>query len=321
MSLTVQVVPILDSRSVDTREFSNVPVFNGKIDNEILPPAPQPCFLGAWYRKVVSSKDYWLGIEGVIELGEFTPDPTRFNLDGKGRYMDNPGVYMGGNSLRESDAGLGLNTMYSDSDTSKNLDYSSPKYGYRPFWRYIYYEALEIDGNVRRREVNSWNVSNPRSLCYYYFPGDVLRMSVYSPIPDYLQLHIEVIKPSDNPKYVALRKKYNLIDDRPLDFYSPIFYSKGHGYSLAEFKRVNSIDQYGNEGYVAKDTTATVSKATWHEVYLYRRINGQIMKVPFNEARRASNICPNEKAITVNYNNVNKILGGENIIIHPEKVK
>ena len=57
-----------------------------------MPGETPPCFLGAWYRKG-SSKDAWLGIEGVIELGEFT-DPKRFNLDGRGRYMDVPSVYM-----------------------------------------------------------------------------------------------------------------------------------------------------------------------------------------------------------------------------------
>ena len=85
----------------------------------------------------------------------------------------------------------------------------------------------------------------------------------------------------------------------------------------AEFKRVNSIDQYGNEGFNAKPTNASMSKATWHEVYLYRRINGKLVKVPFTEDRYASNICPSEKAITVEYENVNKEIGGENITIHP----
>ena len=206
MSLTNMIVPILDSRDIDTREFDNVEVYLGDIENEVLPPSPPPCFLGAWYRKVVSSKDLWLGIEGEIQLG-------RFNLDGKGRYMDNPSVYMGGKSKFESDAGLGYNLMYDSSDTSRELDYSTPKLGYRPFWRYIYKDALDIEGNVRRREVNSWNISNPRSLCYYYFPGDIIRMSVYSPIPNYLQLRIILVKPTENPKYQEIRKRYNLKDD------------------------------------------------------------------------------------------------------------
>lgn len=318
MSLTVQVVPVLDSRDVDVSRFSDVKVYDGEIEGEIKPPVPPQCFLGAWYRKVFTSFDSWLGIEGVITLGEFTPDESRFNLDGKGRYMDNPSVYMGGKSQKESDAGLGLNLTYMSSDTSFDLDLSSPKLAYRPFWRYIYSDATDIGGNVNRREINSWNISNPRSLMYYYFPGDKIRMSVYSPLPDYLQLKIEIVTVTEIPKYRDLRKQYHLKDDKPSDFYSPIFYSKGHGYMNAEFKRVNSIDQYGNEGFHAQNTRAYVSEAVWHEVYLYRKINGQIMKVPFSQERQCSMICPNTEAVTVRY--INPQLGSESIFIHPETV-
>ena len=319
MSLTIKVVPTLDSRAVDTSRFLDLEVYQGKVQGEVLPPQAPPCFLGAWYRKVFSSTDQWLGIEGTITLGEFTPDEARFNLDGKGRYMDNPSIYMGGKSHTESDAGLGLNLSYTSSDVTGELDYSSPKLAWRPFWRYIYKEAEDTAGNVRRREVNSWNISEPRSLCYYYFPGDTIEMAVYSPLKDYLQLRIRVIKPTTIPKYVKLRKQYELPNDAPLDFYSPIFYSKGHGTDDAEFKRVNSIDQFGNEGYHAKDTKATVSEAVWHEVYLYRKIDGKLMKVPFDQARQTSMICPNEKAIDVK--TLEKEKGSEAITIHPEKVR
>ncbi|MDD4388382.1 MAG: hypothetical protein PHV87_04140 [Bacilli bacterium] len=319
MSLSVQVVPILDSRAVDVRRFTDVKVYSGEIKDEILPPAPPPCFLGSWYRKVLSSQDYWLGIEGLIELGEFTPDSNRFNLDGKGRYMDNPSIYMGGNSARESDAGLSLNVMYPTADTSYELTLASPKLGYRPFWRYIYYEASDIDGNVLRREVNSWNISHPKNLLYYYFPGDILRMSVYPPLPDYLQLRIEVVRPTAIPKYQKLRQGYQLPNNQPAAFYSPCFYSKGHGSNKAEFKRVNAIDQYGNEGYYAQPTKAKVSPAVWHEVYLYREIAGEIRKVPFAANRYSSMICPNQTAITVTP--YNPEFGGEIIKIHPEKIR
>lgn len=123
--------------------------------------------------------------------------------------------------------------------------------------------------------MNSWNVTHPKNLSYYYFPGDVLRMSVYSPLPDYLQLRIEVVKPTEIPKYAKLRRGYGLPGNRPADFFSPCFYSKGHGYDKAEFKRVNAIDQYGNEGYKAQETKARVTPAVWREVYLYREIGGE----------------------------------------------
>jgi len=242
----------------------------------------------------------------------------RFNLDGLGRSMDNPSVYMGGKAQEESDAGLGMNLTYLSNDTSQELDDSSPKLAYRPFWRYIYKDATDFSGNVTRREVNSWNISNPRSLKHYYFPGDILRMKIYSPIPNYLQLRIEVVSGTTISKYVELRKKYLLKNDMPSDFYSPIFYSSGCGHSPAEFKRVNSIDQFGNEGFNAKDTKATVSQAIWHETYLYRNVGGKLVKVPFDKNRQASMICPNKKAISVTL--IDDLVGAESIMIHPAKI-
>ncbi|HNZ50225.1 MAG TPA: hypothetical protein PK087_00630 [Bacilli bacterium] len=319
MSLRIQVVPTYDSRAFDVRPFLNPKVYRGPIVNEKAPMTSPPCFLGAWYRKVFSSFDAWLGIEGVIELGEFTPDEARFNLDGQGRYMDVPSIYMGGKSHFESDAGLGLGPTYLSNDFSMELNQSSPKLAYRPFWRYIYQDASELNGNVKRREINSWNVTNPRSVIYNYFPGDVLRMSVYSPIIDYLQLHIELIKTTTIPQYMNIRAQYHLENNRPDDFFSPLFFSKGHGIDDAEFKRVNAIDQFGNEGFHAQATKAKVSKAVWHETYLYRLLDGEIRKVPFSKARQTRMICPNNEAITVEA--LNEAIGSEAITIHPGEVK
>ena len=129
--------PTLDSRTFDTRKFDNVPLGNENDLPEYEKPV-QKCFAGAWYRKVVSPVGDWIGIEGEIELGEFIPDPKRFNLDGKGRNMDNPNLYMGGKAELESDCGIGYNLTYPSTDTSYELGLDAPKLGYRPFWRYIY---------------------------------------------------------------------------------------------------------------------------------------------------------------------------------------
>ncbi|MGD9604761.1 MAG: hypothetical protein AB7V00_01235 [Bacilli bacterium] len=317
MSLAINVIPTLDSQFIDSRKFQNAKIFYGNIENEVKPILAPKCFLGAWYRKVFSSFDYWLGMEGVIKLGEFTPDKLRFNLDGKGRYMDNPSIYMGGKSAKETDAGLNLNLSYLSDDTKDDLVLSSPKLAYRPFWRYIYNTATDVSGNVERHEINSWNVHNPRHLGNYYFPGDVIKMSVYSPMKDYLQLRIDVIEPTTNPKYVKIRNGYNLENNLPTSFLSPLFFSKGHGYEKAEFKRVNSIDQYGNEGFVAQNTNAEVSEAVWQEVYLYKEIDKTIYKIPFLQSRQTSMICPNTDAITVKNHPVDPT--GESVIIHPGK--
>ena len=107
------------------------------------------------------------------------------------------------------------------------------------------------------------------------------------------------------------------MDDSPSDFYSPLFHSQGHGVLPAEFKRVNSIDQFGNEGYHAKMTQATVSEALWHETYLYRKMEGKVYKVPMNKSRQVSMICPSEAAIQVKSLDDSK--GSESITIHPGK--
>ena len=316
-NFTKLIKPTLDSRSYDTSLFDQVEIYDGLINEEKFPEGKQKCFAGAWYHKVASEKDQWLGIEGLIRLGEFTPDEKRFNLDGYGRFMDNPSVYMGGKALEESDAGLGYNLTYLSSDTSKDLTLSSPKLGYRPFWRYIYQEVVDFNGNIERINHNSWNIAEARALCYCYFPGDLIRMKVYSPIKDYLQLRIEVVEPTKIEKYVKIRKAYNLPDDKPQDFYSPLFISSGHGHMPAEFKRVNSIDQFGNEGFYAKDTDASMSEAIWYETYLYRLIDGKLKKVPFTRTRQKVMTCPSKKAHTIVYGEGLE----ERITIHPGKAK
>lgn len=295
------------------REFTNVPVYMGKIEKEIAPQAYLPCFLGAWYRKCVSSTDAWLGIEGVVKLGEFTLDPKRISLDGKGRVMDNPSCYMGGCSEFESDAGVTWSVSFPGSDQNYTLHYTSPKFAFRPFWRNIYIE--------NGKETNKWCQNDPHQPQYYYLPGDVIRMSVYSPEDDYLQLKIEVIEPTTIEKYVKQRERYGLKDNRPSDFVSPLFISPGAGKMNAEYKRVNAIDQYGNEGYHAQMTNATVSQAYWKEVYLYREIDGQIQKVPFTKERYTSMICPSPKAVNVTEDGCDVSLGSEKISIAPANSK
>ena len=319
------IKPTLDSHYVNTDMFSDIPVYHDKINDEVKPqPAPN-CFLGAYYRKVFSAKDNWLGIEGVIKLGEFKPDDKRFGYDNRvdyKRYLDNPSIYMGGHATAESDAGLGWNTGYLTGDTSEAINYGTPRVAYRPFWRYIYSQVTDVEGNVERHNINSWNITDAKRFEYYYLPGDVIKMTVYSPLDHYLQLKIEVIETTTIEKYVNQRKAYQLKDDKPSHFYSPLFRSEGHGVTQAEFKRVNSMDQYGNEGFIVKHTDAKVSEATWQEVYLLRKIEGKLVKVPFDKSRQSSMICPNVASFTVDSNSKLEVLGGETITIHPTyKVK
>lgn len=318
--LSKLVTPTLDSNYFDDRDFLEAKVFNGVIENEVIAPSVPKCFLGAWYRKVFSSKDHWLGIEGIITLGEFIPDENRFGYDNRvsyERFLDSPSIYMGGFSLSESDAGLGLMSGYEYDGQDIEINYGTPKVAYRPFWRYIYNEVVDISGNVERNNVNSWNTSDPKLFDFYYFPGDKIKMSVFSPQKDYLQLRIEMIEQTNIEKYVKIRKQFNLKRHNRV-FYSPMFYSEGHGdKNTAEFKRVNSIDQYGNEGFVVSETKAKVTKAVWENVYLYRNIKGEIYKVPFSEERQANMACPNKETFIIK-----KLKnGGEEITIEPVPLK
>ncbi len=322
-TLTNKVIPTLDSRFADATNFLHAKVYLEEVKDEVLPPLPPKCFMGAWYRKVVSSKDNWIGIEGTIKLGEFIPDENRFGSDGRisaKRFLDNPSIYMGGFADSESDAGLGLNVSYTSNDFSNELDHSSPKIAYRPFWRYIYSDIVEDKFNVTRKTVNSWNVCDEKKLENYYFPGDTIKMLVVSPIKDYLQLIIKVVEPTTIEKYVKIREKYQLKDNLPQDFYSPLFYSKGHGNKIAEFKRVNSIDQFGNEGLVVKKTNSVVTEAEWKEVYLFRKINNKIVKIPFIKKRQSEMSCPYSNAFTITATPENLDKGGELISIHPQNV-
>lgn len=313
------VVPTLDSHYASLEDFKDVKVYEGTFEEKALPKAPN-CFLGAWYHKVYSTKDQWIGIEGTIRLGEFIPDDKRFGHDNRTfwqRHLDSPSIYMGGHSLSESDAGLGWMVGYETTDTSEPLNYGSKKVAYRPFYRYIYSEAIDREGNVHRNNVNSWNVSDPKRFEFYYFPGDLIKMSVYSPVPNYLQLKIEVLEPTKIEKYKKQREAFNLKNNMPQTYYSPLFYSEGHGMLDAEFKRVNSIDQYGNEGSNVKLTDAKVTEATWESVYLYRRMNKEVVKVPFSLERQTRMTCPNKESFTLNATEEQKKNGGESITIHP----
>src|SRR5699024_650473 len=65
----------------------------GFFHDEVGPPNTRECFPGAYYRKVVSSRDDWIGIEGTVILPEITFDEERINPEKPSQYLDNPTVY------------------------------------------------------------------------------------------------------------------------------------------------------------------------------------------------------------------------------------
>lgn len=270
-------------------DFLNAQVYNGVISDEVSKPSNYHCFNGAWYYKALSSKDMWLGMEAVVTLPKFTPDEERFDFIKESidkdeqikRYKDTPSIYLGGSSDFESDIGLGWFRGIVDNEFTKT------KIAYRPFYRYIY----EEDGKI----LNQYAGTAIRETEYYYFPGDKLKLSVYCIQDNYLRLKIELLEASKYPEYIDLRKKLNPTKT----FTSPDFPAFGNGVKPAEYKRVNAIDQYGNEGKPTQMTNAIVGECIWHEVYLFRKVEGNIVKVPFNHTRYIQMLCPTPSAFEV----------------------
>lgn len=317
------------TRTVIVRETDVLkapPVYNGTVDGEVTNHKNPAVFGGAWYHKVVSSRDEWMGIEATVTLPEYTirryngEYDTSLNADPNVKNLDNPSVYMGGNAVSESDVGLSLSLVLLE-----NNKISTGCYAFRPFWRYITSENKDLGSY--NDHYGEYQVSAVGNNCsgnyhwkyteYYYLPGDTLRMIVIAPEPDKLQLQIEVISKSTLPESVAIRERYGWKD--PENFISPIFTSPGHGVKggSAEFKRVNAIDQSGNEGKTAIPTDTVVSGAVWHNSYLYREIDGEIYRLPMNESRRGVVNAPDSSKFTVSCGKAESDIGGETVTIHP----
>ena len=314
---------------INSKALISPTLYTGEIDGEIKNPKPAPVYGGAWYHKVVSSKDEWVGIEATVTLPEIKLSRYKdgyvssLDVDPNVKSQDNPSIYLGGNALTESDVGLSLSLGVINQGAGT---ISKGSIVFRPFWRYI----TETDQDVGGYDVHDglYAVSANGNNCYanyhwkyteyYYLPGDTLRIIVYSPEPDKLQLQIEVISKSTLESSVEMRKKYGWKD--PETFISPIFSSPGHGKGTsAEFKRVNAIDQSGNEGGTAIMTETEITNAIWHSTYLYRYIDGELYRVPMDESRRATTDAPNKEAFTVESDAERSAIGGETVSIHPSK--
>lgn len=309
------------------------PVFNGAIPGEAKAPNKPNVFQGAFYHRVFSSRDKWVGMEG-----EFTipmPDINRYqgsfntslNMDPFAKNLDNPSIYMGGNASLESDVGLSLKTVLVKNASGSNV-ISTGSYAFRPFWRYITYQNYDIgtydrengryyavstasaESNKTKNMIGNWDYLDTQ---YYYLPGDRVRMILFSPKAGYLQLQIEVIEKSSLPYSVNVRKENGWKD--PENFISPMFSSPGHGTSDVEFKRVNAIDQVSNEGKPVISTTSKVGEMIWHNTYLHRNINGVLYRVPLNLTRGNTISAPIKEHFTIT--DINPQTGGQSVTIHP----
>lgn len=283
-------------------KYLNANIYLDKIEDEIEKPTSYKCFNGAWYYKTLSSKDSWLGIDAVVTLPLFEEDENRYqyivdaltNREIK-RYNDTPSVYLGVCSDYENDVGFGWFRGLVDGKVTNE------KITFRPFWRYIY--------NENGKEVNTYKGTKLEETEYYYFPGDKVRVTLVSLEPNYLQFRIELIEETKIEKYKVIRSN---LPNKPKTFLSPVFIAPGVGVNKTEVKRVNAIDQYGNEGRPTQMTNAKVNECVWEDVYLFRKINDTIYKVPFTDDRYIRMLCPKEEAFTIK-NEGNK----EIVIINP----
>lgn len=276
-------------------EFLKAPIYKHQISDLIPTPTKYQCFPGAWYYKILTSKDKWIGIETIITLPEFVYDEERYDIIKK-RYLDTPSVYLGGVSDFENDIGFGW------FQGKVNGKITEEKITFRPFWRYIYLDENGLEKNI-------YAGTNIDQTEYYFFPKDKIKISLFSEKDNYLTFRIELLKETSHPKYKEIR---NLLNKKPEILVQRDIPAPGVGVHLTEFKRCNAIDQYGNEGKPAQMTTAKAYGAMWESCYLYRRINEKIHKVLLTRNLYMEMKCPNEKSIEVKRN-----MTIEYVNIHP----
>jgi len=328
-NMLTKVITVMPVYSI----LSAYPIFTGMIEGEAPIPEKPRIFQGAYYHRVFSSRDYWVGLEAEITLpmpnlkryqGTFNPS---LNMDPSARNLDNPSIYMGGNATYESDVGLSLKTVLVKNQSGA-MAVSTGSYAFRPFWRYITpydYDLGSYDRpNGRFYSVSSASAENQSvknmignwdylDTQYYYLPGDRLRMILYSVRPGYLQLQIEVIEKSTLQYSIDVRANNDWKD--PEDFISPAFASPGNGSVKTEFKRVNAIDQVANEGRPVHPTLSSVGEMIWHNVYLHRNINGTMFRVPLNMLRGNYISAPLPEYFTASL--IDEVTGGQRVQIHP----
>lgn len=252
----------------------------GYFENEIKAPLNSACFQGAYYRKMVSSKDVWLGMEGKVVLPQITFDENRKNPAKPQQYLDNPSVYMGGNmDGQETDIGLTWEVIR---DEQGNV--TADRKAFRPFLR----RTGHSSGQVAAYE------NAPAQKEYYWYPGEEVLMSV------------QIVQ---NGKIKFIVEGAGKRFERDFDCAGFVKNTKG------DFKRVNAIDQVSNEGKPAQVTTAKVENSVWKETNLFRVHEGTVMKVPAHKGRLTDMRCPTVNKFKISASEAEAKMGGETINI------
>lgn len=253
--------------------------------DEVKPQESLPCFKGAFYRKIVSSKDKWTGISGRVILPQIEFDSSRKRPEKPEQFMDNPSVYMGGNvNGQETDIGLTWEVI-----READGGVSAERKAFRPFFRRVGFKSTGQEAK--------W-ITAPAKNEYYWYPGEEI----------YISLQI-----------IADGKLRFTIEGAGKRFESEF---EADGYvlgALGEFKRVNAIDQVRNEGKPARATKTTVRNAVWKETNLYRNHRNKIVKVPMHRGRYTDMRCPNEENVLIKAGKKEMKRGGETITLRGYK--
>lgn len=248
------------------------------IPNEVLPPTQKPCFEGAYYRKLVSSHDYWRGIAGKVILPSIAFDENRKHTKKPGQYLDNPSIYLGGSmGNQETDIGLTWEVV-----REENGEVSKERKAFRPFLR----RTEHASGQLAVFE------NAPAKKEFYWYPGEEVKMSLFLVSDKKVRFVVE-----------GAGKKF----ERDFDC---------DGYLLSavgEFKRVNAIDQVANEGKPVQATRTKVLNAEWKETSLFRMIENKMVSVPFKQTRYTEMMCPSADFFEVKANS-NQVAKGAEVL-------
>ena len=242
---------------------------------EVVPATSIPCFAGAYYRKAVTSFDVWTGIAGIVKLG--TPKVDEDRLDAtKKQPLDNFSVYMGGNAGGNYEVDAGLTWAFT-ADAGGKL--SERRNAWRPFWR-----------------TKTWN-NAPNSPEYTWYPGDTVQIAVLLVGPKKLRLIVADANP------------------QPKKMFQVDFDAEGFAPNVTrQFKRVNAIDQFGNEGKPVQPTKAQVTGAEWLQTILLRGAGAETKQIPMDKTRFTNMRCSDESHIVVTTTDAAK--GAEKIDIY-----
>ena len=248
-------------------DYLNAVIDKSNTKNDKLAPENYPVFQGAVYYKCVSAKTNWLGIEAIITLPTFYPDKNRYeyfnHTYGKRlRYLDTPSVYVGGSSDHETDIGFAF--FYG----LINGQVSEEKITFRPFWRTIY----EEEGQIK----NVYSGTDILKQSFYYYPGDTVKLDLVCLKENELTLRVELLKETKIKPYCDYRK----LHENKLLIVEGIK-APGNGIRHSEYKRVNAIDQYHNEGHPTHETEAQALGMVWDDVFLFYEDKGVLKKTPF----------------------------------------